>query len=160
MNIFDVSKQTIENLFSHEVWTEIYKNVFIASNRKPRNSEQDKVFQKELDMAKIASDNSHIVYLLPENCYVPNIKNPDAVMDRVFTEFKNVTGGENAVSHRFRGALHQGVNVYLKIDSQITVKRIKQILRGVLLQKENNGIVYCYVSYKKMMYTWNMADLK
>ena len=27
-------------------------------------------------------------------------------LDTIFTEFKNVTGGENAVSHRFRDALY------------------------------------------------------
>lgn len=160
MNLLDISKQKAQELFPSETWTEIYKNVFVAQSRKPENSEQQKVFEKELEMAKIASDNSHIVFLLPEDCKVQNKKNPDSVMDGFLTEFKNVTGGENAISHRFREALHQGVNVYLKIDTEIKVKRIKQILRGVLLQKENAGIVYCYISCKKTMYCWNMADLK
>ena len=81
-------------------------------------------------------------------------------MDGFLTEFKNISGGENALSHRFREALRQGVNVYLKIDSEITVKRIRQILRGVLLQKDNAGLVYCYLSLEKTMYCWKMIDLK
>lgn len=160
MNLLDISKQKAEELFPNETWTEIYKNVFVAENRKPINSEREKVFQKELLMAKIASDNFHVVYLLPEDCKIQNKKNPDSVMDGFLTEFKNVIGGENAVSHRFREALHQGVNVYLKIDTEIKLKRIKQILRGVLLQKENNGLIYCYLTCKETMYCWKMTDLK
>lgn len=57
-------------------------------------------------------------------------------------------------------ALHQGINVYLKIDAEIPVKRVKQIPRGVLLQKETNGIVYCYLSGLTKMFCWNMSDLK
>lgn len=160
MNIIDISRQKAEELFPDEIWTEVYKNVFVAQSRKPCNSEQKKVFEKEFEMAKIASDNNHVVYLLPEKGTIQNVKNPDSVMDGFLTEFKNVSGGENAVSHRFREALHQGINVYLKIDSSIPVKRIKQILRGVLLQKENRGIVYCYITDIKIMYCWKMIDLK
>lgn len=160
MNFFDISEQKVKELFPNETWLEIYKNVFVSQNRKPINSEQNKVFQKELNMAKIASDNSHTVYLLPENCFIENQKNPDAIMDGFLTEFKNITGGGNAVSHRFREALHQGVNVYLKIDNGLSVKRIKQILRGVLINKDNEGIIYCYITAKKVMYCWKMSDLK
>ena len=81
-------------------------------------------------------------------------------MDGVLTEFKAVTGGENAVSHRFRDALHQGYNVYLKIDSDIKEKRIRQILHGVLKDKDCNGLVYCYITEKEKMYCWKMTDLK
>lgn len=160
MNLLDISRQKAEELFPDESWDEVYKNVFVAKSRNPENSEQKKIFEKELLMAKIASDNAHIVYLLPENCRIQNKKNPDSIMDGLLTEFKNVTGGENAVSHRFREALHQGVNVYLKIDADIKVKRIKQILRGVLLSKSNEGVVFCYVANKSTMYCWNMTDLK
>lgn len=157
MNIIDISKKIVDFLFPNETWTEPYKNVFVAGSRQPKSSEQKKVFSKEYDMAKIASDKGHIIFLLPE---FPVKKNPDALFDTEFTEFKNITGGENAISHRFREALHQGQNVYLKIDSSITVKRIKQILSGVLKEKTNAGKVYCYVSRLDVLYSWNMQDLK
>ena len=143
MNLIDISTNLAASLFPDETWEEQYKNVFVANSRKPKNSEQKAVFEKELLMARIASDNGHIVFLLPE---IPIKKNPDALLDAEFTEFKSVSGGENAVSHRFRDALHQGQNVYLKIDSNITVKRIKQIIAGVLKEKENTGKVYFYIS--------------
>lgn len=157
MNLIDISKEVAQSLFPAEEWTEEYKNVFVASGRIPKNSEQRKVFDKEMEMAKIASDNNHVVFLLPE---LPKQKNADAIMDGIATEFKAVTGGENAVSHRFRDGLHQGRNVYLKIDSHLSVLRIRQILHGVLKNKENTGIVYCYVTDKQTMYCWKMSDLK
>lgn len=92
MNLLDISEQRAKELFPHEKWTEIYKNVFVAQSRKPINSEQKKVFEKELGMAKIASDNSHVVFLLPENAIEKNKKNPDSVLDGMLTEFKNVIG--------------------------------------------------------------------
>lgn len=158
MNLIDISRQKAEEIFPDEAWIEIYKNVYVAAGRKPVNSEREKVFQKEVVMAKIASDNKHVVFLLPEKQH--DKKNPDSVMDGFLTEFKNVTGGTNAISHRFREALRQGVNVYLKIDSPVPVKRIKQVLRGVLLHKENTGTVYCYISKSGTMYCWQMSDLK
>lgn len=157
MNLIDISTNLAASLLPDETWEEQYKNVFVANSRKPKNSEQKAVFEKELLMARIASDNGHIVFLLPE---IPIKKNPDALLDAEFTEFKSVSGGENAVSHRFRDALHQGQNVYLKIDSNITVKRIKQIIAGVLKEKENTGKVYCYITRLDTFYQWNMQDLK
>ncbi|MBR0032500.1 MAG: hypothetical protein IJP61_09460 [Treponema sp.] len=157
MNLIDVSFEILSSHFPNEIWSEKYKNVFVATSRDPKNSEQKKVFEKEFLMAQIASDNGHTVFLLPESSVT---KNPDALFDAEFTEFKAVTGGENAVSHRFRDALHQGQNVYLKIDTNIPVKRIKQILAGVLKEKDIMGKVYCYITRLKVLYTWFMQDLK
>ena len=157
MNLIDVSNQIVNSLFPNEIWTEQYKNVFVANSRTPKSSVQKTIFEKEFLMAKIASDKGHIVFLLPEDS---KEKSPDALLDSEYTEFKNVTGNENSVSHRFREALHQGRNVYLKIDSNIKVKRIKQIIFGVLKEKDNNGKIYCYITRLDMMYVWNMLDLK
>lgn len=157
MNLIDVSKQIINSLFPNETWTEQYTNVFVANSRKPKSSVQKTVFEKEFLMAKIAADKGHVVFLLPEES---KEKSPDALLDAEYTEFKNITGNENSVSHRFREALHQGRNVYLKIDSNIKVKRIKQIISGVLKEKDNSGKVYCYITRLDVMYTWSMQNLK
>lgn len=157
MNLIDASKEIVSKLFPQEEWTESYANVFVANSRKPKNSEQKAVFEKELVMARLAADHGHTIFLLPE---FPLHKNPDALLDAEFTEFKNVVGGENAVSHRFRDALHQGRNVYLKIDSDVTVKRTKQILAGVLKEKDADGKIYCYITRLDTLYTWNMQDFK
>lgn len=157
MNLIDASNEIVKKIFPNETWEEQYTNVFVAKSRRPKNSEQKKVFEKEFLMAKIAADKGHIVFLLPEYSIQ---KSPDTLLDAEYTEFKNVTGNENAVSHRFREALHQGRNVYLKIDSTITVKRIKQIIAGVLKDKNNEGKLYCYITRLDALYIWNMQDLK
>ena len=69
MNLIDISRQKAEEIFPEETWIEIYKNVYVAAGRKPVNSEREKVFQKEVVMAKIASDNNHTVY-----CYISKSK--------------------------------------------------------------------------------------
>lgn len=69
MNLIDISRQKAEEFFPDETWIEIYRNVYMAAGRKPVNSEREKVFQKEVVMAKIASDNNHVVFLLPEKHY-------------------------------------------------------------------------------------------
>ena len=157
MNLIDVSNQIVNSLFPNETWVEQYTNVFVANSRKPKSSAQKTVFEKEFLMAKIATDKGHVVFLLPEDS---KEKSADALLDAEYTEFKNVTGNENSVSHRFREALHQGRNVYLKIDSNIKVKRIKQIIAGVLKEKDNDGKIYCYITRLDEMYIWNMQDLK
>ena len=53
-------------------------------------------------MAKIAADNGHVIYMLPETS---NGKNPDVVMDGVLTEFKEITGGLKTVGKRFHEAM-------------------------------------------------------
>lgn len=143
-------------MFPDEKWEEKSKGVFIAKSREPKNKEQERVFVKEFSMAKIVSSYGHTVYMSPENS---KGKNCDLIMDGVLTEMKQVTGGENAISHRFRESLRQGKNSFLKIERDISVTRVKQIFHGVLKDKENpNGIVYCYINGK--LYKWNMVNLK
>ena len=67
MNLIDVSNQIVNSLFPNEIWTEQYKNVFVANSRTPKSSVQKTIFEKEFLMAKIASDKGHIVFLLPED---------------------------------------------------------------------------------------------
>lgn len=43
---------------------------------------------------------------------IGEIKNCDTVMDGTLTEFKKITGGEKAISKRFKEALKQGENVF------------------------------------------------
>lgn len=44
--------------------------------------------------------------------------------------------------------------------TNITVKRIKQIIAGVLKDKNNEGKLYCYITRLDALYIWNMQDLK
>ncbi len=91
-------------------------------------------------------------YQRSQNSFTPTKQKSPAAQESV--------AGENAVSHRFRDGLHQGRNVYIKIDSHISEKRVRQILHGVLKGKSNSGLVYCYITDEKTMHYWKMDDLK
>lgn len=111
-------------------------------------------------MLKIASDNNHVSFMIPE---INKGKNVDSVMDGVLTELKKVDGGESAFSHRFREALKQGKNVYLRVTSDLSAKRAKEIIRGVLLDKQKHyftfdGQIFCYLDKNSKFYTWNMKE--
>lgn len=153
----ELARAHAENMSPGEKWNKINNNLFIAENRKAVNKQQRQIFDKELEMSKIAARHGHVVYMLPEKS---KGKNCDVIMDGVLTEYKRITGNENALSHRFREALKQGQDVFLKIDANISVTRTKEILHGVLKDKDNDDVVYCYFNKDKKLYRWNMSILK
>lgn len=153
----ELTRAHAENMFPDEKWDKINNNLFIAENRKAVNKQQRQIFDKELEMSKIAARHGHVVYMLPEKS---KGKNCDVIMDGALTEYKRITGNENALSHRFREALKQGQDVFLKIDANISVTRTKEILHGVLKDKDNDDVVYCYFNKDKKLYRWKMSILK
>lgn len=105
-------------------------------------------------MAKIASDNGHLIYMLPE---INSGKNPDVIMDGVITEFKEIVGGEKAVGKRFNEARKQGKNIFLNIKSSLTLDDVWRKINGELKGKGiTEGIVYVFINNK--MHQWNLKD--
>jgi phage minor capsid protein 2 len=153
----ELTRAHAENMFPEEKWNKINNNLFIAESRKAVNKQQEQIFDKELEMSKIAARHGHVVYMLPEKS---KGKNCDVIMDGALTEYKRITGNENALSHRFREALKQGQDVFLKIDANISVTRTKELLHGVLKDKDNDDVIYCYFNKDKKMYRWKMSVLK
>ncbi|MFC2281094.1 MAG: phage minor capsid protein [Treponema socranskii subsp. buccale] len=153
----ELTRAHAENRFPDEKWNKINNNLFVAESRKAVNKQQEQIFDKELEMSKIAARHGHVVYMLPEKS---KGKNCDVIMDGALTEYKQITGNGNALSHRFREALKQGQDVFLKIDASISVTRTKEILHGVLKDKDNDDVIYCYFSKDKKLYRWKMSVLK
>lgn len=154
----DRTEKLATKLFPKETYNAYSENIKIAEGRKPINKQQRETLAKEIEMAEIASMFGHYSILLPEKS---KGKNCDTVMDGVLTEFKNITGNKNSVGHRFRESLHQGVNSFLKIDSDISRKEIRNALRGALSDhKELKGIVYVYITKENKMYKWEYDSLK
>ena len=89
-------------------------------------------------MAKIAADNGHVIYMLPETS---NGKNPDVVMDGVLTEFKEITGGLKTVGKRFHEAMEQGKNIFLNITNDLSVQDIYKKIKGEILKTEKPASV-------------------
>lgn len=153
----ELTRAHAENRFPDEKWNKINNNLFVAESRNAVNKQQEQIFDKELEMSKIAARYGHVVYMLPEKS---KGKNCDVIMDGALTEYKQITGNGNALSHRFREALKQGQDVFLKIDANISVTRTKERLHGVLKDKDNDDVIYCYFSKDKKLYRWKMSILK
>jgi len=153
----ELTRAHAENRFPDEKWNKINDNLFVAESRNAVNKQQEQIFDKELEMSKIAARHGHVVYMLPEKS---KGKNCDVIMDGALTEYKRITGNGNALSHRFREALKQGQDVFLKIDANISVTRTKERLHGVLKDKDNDDVIYCYFNKDKKLYRWKMSILK
>lgn len=152
--LLNKTKKLASKLYPDETWEEKSKNIFVAKKREPKNKNQKKDFEKEFEMAKIASDNGHVIYMLPE---ISPGKNPDVIMDGVITEFKEIVGGEKAVGKRFNEARKQGKNIFLNIKSSLTVDDVWRKINGELKGKNiTEGIVYVFINNK--IHQWNLKD--
>ena len=146
------SIEIAQKLFPNEKFIEQEENIFISENRIPKNKRQKEVFEKELKMARIAKQCGYDVCLLSENS---TGKNPDSIMNGKITEFKNIAGGINAVGKRFNEAMKQSKNVFLHIDSDVTISEIyKKILGEIKANTYKDGDIFIFCAGK--MYTWNV----
>jgi len=99
----------------------IPENVRIAVSRIPINSEQRRTLKKELRQAGILSRQGNFVYLTPEpGRYKERV--PDAIVNGVPFEFRNITGKNRQVEQEFSDAKTKDktANVFLNIDSDIS----------------------------------------
>lgn len=146
-------------MFPNEEWEMLENNLFVAKSRRPHNKQQQRVFDSDIDMARILARKKHVVYLLPET---GGGKHPDAIVDGVATEFKRIKGGRNAISHRFRESLSQGTNVFLNIETDITANDVKNILKGVIANTSASGTIYVSMAKEKsnILHRWQMQSLK
>lgn len=153
--IKEAANNTAKKMFPNEKWEERYKNVFIAGNRNPMNKNQKSIFEKEFNTAKIASDNGHVIYMLPEK---GEGKHPDTVMDNVLTDFKKVTGNIKTIGQRFVEGMEQGKNIYMQIESDYTFEQIRNKLKGEKMAHHyKNGKVFIYLKEKE--FEINIKDL-
>lgn len=153
--LLEKTKKAAKGLHPNEQWEEKYKGVYVAKARTPKNKPQLEVFEKEFHMAKIAADNGHIVYMLPET----NLeKNPDTIMDGEPTEFKEITGSIKSVGKRFKEALKQGKNVFINIKAPLLIDDVWKKIKGELKGKKNiEGKIYVYCQEK--FYSQDLVNL-
>jgi hypothetical protein len=149
-------------LFPNETWEEVYKNVHLSASRKPKNKNQQGTLNKELLQAKILADLGHTVYLLPE---IPDKnsgkKHPDAVMDGIIIEFKNITGSIRQVEEHFKESREKAKSVFFKIDSALSRHEVTRKLAGVIRSKGySDGRVIVYFTKTTEIFYWNVNDLK
>lgn len=146
------SKSLAEKLFPNEMFSE-NKGVFVSDGRHPKNKNQEMIFEKEMKMAQIARSFGHEVYLPSEK---QNGKNPDAIMDGMIVEFKNITGGINAVGKRFSEAMKQSYNIFLNIESDLQIHDIFRKIKG-----EINAHGYktgkIFIHWNDKMFLWEVG---
>ena len=132
-----------KTLFPKEKWNKVDNNVYVAESRTPVNKNQKEVFDKEINMAKIASKYGHTSYLLPEK---GDGKHPDTLFDNVLTDFKKVSGNIKTIGKRFAEGMKQADQVFMQIDSKYTIQEIKNKLQGeVIANKLKAGKVFIYL---------------
>ena len=111
----------------------IPENVRVAETRIPINSEQRRTLKKELRQAGILSRQGNSVYLTPEpGRYKERV--PDAIVNGVPFEFRNITGKNRQVEQEFSDAKikDKAANVFMNIDSDLSRYEVRRRIVMVL----------------------------
>lgn len=145
------SKSLAKKLFPKETFSES-NGIFVSDERNPKNKMQKTVFDKEMKMAQVARSFGHEVYFPSEK---KSGKNPDAIMDGMLVEFKNITGGIKAVGKRFNEAMKQSNNVFLNIESDLQIHDVfKKIMGEIKARGYKTGKIFIHWNGK--MFLWEV----
>ena len=134
----------------------IPKNVRVAESRIPINSEQRRTLRKELRQAGILARQGNSVYLTPEpGRYKERV--PDAIVNEVPFEFRNITGKNRQVEQEFSDAKtkDKAANVFINIDSDISRHEVwRRVVMVLDRHPDYTGEIA--VSFKgKSIYFWD-----
>lgn len=131
----DVARKFSEKRKDKDAKFEKLSPFVYSDKRRLENPEKNKL-ARETEMSKVAVANGYPVVFLAELKHM-GLKNPDAVMGGMITEFKK--GKPSQMEHRIRDALEQANNVFLMIDGEMPVpefyKQLKRIVNNI--RKEN-----------------------
>jgi|GEM_PF-980413 len=127
----------------------------------------ERTLAKEIRQAKILTDIGSSVYLLPKlvDADRRHSSGPDALVNGVFFEFKNIVGALERVEKQFRASRTQSENVFLKIDnpniSRIDVMaRIRRTLRSRDYTSGTTGTLAFHISQTGKTYFMRIEELK
>ena len=141
--------------------------IWVAESKLTGLKDDEKVLAKEIKQGKILTDRGLIIYLLPKlkNSNGKSLTSPDALVNGVLFEFKNITGGLDRVEIRFRQSRNQCQNVYLKIDNPgISKEDVTHKIRSTLRDKNytggTEGNLIFYLAQTKKIYFMRIKDLK
>ena len=141
-------------------------NISVAKSRLTGIKGDELILAKEIKQAKVLSDKGAVIYLIPKakDIQGKSISGPDAVINGVLFEFKNITGGLDRVEVRFRQSRKQSENVYLKIDNLSISKsdiitRIRTTLNNKSYTGGTDGSLIVYLAQTKMVYFMEIKNL-
>ena len=92
--------------------------IIVAMSRLPINLQEELDFIKEIKSAIVLMKHGASVTLIPRikrpdgKGFLPG---PDAIVNGLFFEFKEVIGGISKIGDRFKDSRKQGINVYIRI---------------------------------------------
>ena len=161
--------EAAKKMFPNEQWNEISKNLFTASGRLPKNSDEKKKLEKEIAQAQILTANNHVVYLVPEPS--DSGKKFDSFVDNRKTELKRVTGNIKAVGRNYREALQQGKDVFLSIQSadlhevykkivSETKDHIKNAMKNNIEIDFSDRYIYVAIDSIKKLHKWSLKNIE
>ena len=141
-------------------WVKVGEALFASPTRLPAPQSKAALlkWQKEVEQASILSKRGHTVYLVSESG--PG-KHYDALVDGRPCEMKTVQGNITTVGKNFTRALKQGRDVFLRVKTETTAKRVYSKLVGstkVLLENgavlQKGRLVYLWLDAEETLHLW------
>jgi len=157
--ISDIKQLQTKNKYSKGL--KIPENVRLAESRIPINSEQRRTLRKELRQAGILSRQGNSVYLTPEpGSYKKRV--PDAMVNGVPFEFRNITGRSRQVEQEFSDAKikDKAANVFMNIDSDLSRYEVRRRI-AMVLDRHPDYTGEIVVSFQgKSTYFWDTGNFR
>jgi len=142
------------------------EGIKVAKSRLTGLKDDERILVKEIRQAEILANRGATVYLLPKQKSPggENLPSPDALVNGVLFEFKNITGGLDRVEIRFRQSRKQCDNVYLKVDNpdiskMDIISRIKSTLKDKKYTGGTKGKLIIYLAQTKKTYFMLIEEL-
>ena len=139
------SKNLAKALFNEEKWI-TKENVKIAESRIQKaelNSNEKKKYLSEFQTASVLAKKGYYVYLIPENNKT-GAKNPDAIIDGDFAEFKELSGKPKKIWDLISKGFRQSRNVFVRTENDYSTKDIIQIIKGKFTKALQDDKKYLY----------------
>ena len=140
------------------------EGINVAKSRLTGLKEDEKILLKEIRQAGQLKNTT--IYLLPKQKSPEGkeLPSPDALVNDVLFEFKNVTGTIRKVEKHFRKSRDQCENVYLKIDNpKISKEDVESKIRAILCDDNyrggTNGELILYLAQTEKIYFMRIKDL-
>jgi hypothetical protein len=141
-------------------------NIFVAQSRITRKKGDEKILAKERRQAHVLAEKGDCVYLIPKKkdakgIFIPG---PDAIVNGILFEFKNITGGLDRVEMRFRKSRKQCKNIFLKIDNpnlskNDVIKKIQNVLKDPCYTGGTEGVLLYYITQTQRLYYIKTIEL-
>lgn len=163
-------KVAVKEKYPDVEWRKLADNVYVykgrINNRKKDLTEiketEEAKLDKEVLQAKILAKQGHVVYLIPDKENKKGIKQPDAIVDGVTTDFKTIIGtGKQTIRNKLKEALPQAHDLFLKFESDFTLQEVWDKTREELSVRTHNAGRKIYVQLSDgSFYEWDMEEIK